>query len=63
MKKFLKEHLSFGVNFMPCSDSHFYCVNRKKSECNILYKISINYYSIKIQLVIILRKILNTVLS
>ena len=35
---------------IPCSDRHFYCVNNATNaiiEINILYKISINYCSIK----------------
>ena len=40
----------WALNFIPCSDRHFYCVNLNKchfSENNISYKISINYCSIK----------------
>ena len=51
---------------IPCSDRHFYCVNLNKCHYWVqyfIYKISINYCSIKIQIVIILRKISNTALS
>ena len=51
---------------IPYSDKHFYCVNCNKRHywaLNILYKISINYCSIKMQILIILSKILSTALS
>ena len=40
---------------IPCSDRHFYCVNRnKRQDCDqyFIYKISINYCTIKMQIVI-----------
>ena len=52
------ERQIFDKLFMPCSDKHFYCVKH-----NISHNISINYCSIKMQIVIILRKILNAILS